>query len=110
MVLSLYPTTRGFAFALFEGPESPVDWGVKDVKGPKKNPHTIDAIQKLFCQYHPDVVVIENTSEKGSRRSARVRRLYRSIAHLGGTRNVEVERYSRREIRAIFAFVGAATK
>ena len=26
LVLGLYPTTRGFAFGLFEGPLSPYDW------------------------------------------------------------------------------------
>jgi len=110
LVLSLYPTSRGFAFALFEGPESPVDWGVKDIKGRKKNSDTLDAIQKLFEQYEPEVVVIENTDVKGSRRSARIRRLYRSIAHLAATRNAELQRYSRQEIRATFGAVGGTTK
>ena len=110
MVLSIYPTSRGFAFALFEGPESPVDWGVKEVKGPKKNSDSLDALQKLFEQYHPDVTVIEDTSEKGSRRSARIRRLYRSIGHLAANRSAEVYRYTRRGIRKTFASVGAVTK
>jgi Holliday junction resolvasome RuvABC endonuclease subunit len=110
LVLSLYPTSRGFAFVLLEGPESPVDWGVKDVKGRKKNSDTLDTIQKLFEQYEPEVVVIENTNEKGSRRSARIRRLYRSIEHLATSRSAEVYRYSRRDTRATFALVGAVTK
>jgi len=37
LVLSIYPNTRGFAFVLFEGPLSPFDWGVKEVRGRGKH-------------------------------------------------------------------------
>lgn len=109
-MLSIYPTTRGFAFALFEGPESPVDWGIKAVRGSMKNSHTLDQVQELFERYEPDVVIIENTDENGSRRSARIRRLYRSLGHLASSRSAGVHCYSRDDIRKIFASVGAATK
>jgi hypothetical protein len=36
LVLSIYPFSRGFAFVLFEGPENPLDWGVKEIKGEHK--------------------------------------------------------------------------
>jgi Holliday junction resolvasome RuvABC endonuclease subunit len=110
LVLALYPTSRGFAFVLFEGPETPFDWGVKDIKGPKKNAKCIDAIEKLIEEYPVQAIIIENTNENGSRRSERIRRLYRSIAHLAESRNLDIEWYSRREIRETFAGAGAATK
>ena len=31
-VLAIQPTTRGFGFAVFEGPQEPIDWGVKEVR------------------------------------------------------------------------------
>jgi hypothetical protein len=30
LVLAIYPQTRGFAFVLFEGWLSPVDWGIHE--------------------------------------------------------------------------------
>ena len=31
-VLAIDPTTKGFGFAIMEGPERLIDWGVKGVK------------------------------------------------------------------------------
>ena len=33
MVLAIYFNARGFGYALFEGMLTPVDWGIKTVKG-----------------------------------------------------------------------------
>ena len=109
-MLALYPTSRGFAFALFEGSTNPVDWGVKDVKGPQKNSSTLEAIDKLTDQYEPDAVVLEDTSAKGTRRSARIRRLYTGVARHAAKKKIEVARYSCQEVRETFAPDGAFTK
>jgi hypothetical protein len=31
-VMAIYPNTRGFAFVLFEGPLSPVDWQAVEIR------------------------------------------------------------------------------
>lgn len=36
LVLSIYPTPRGFAYTLFEAPLSPVDWGSRELTGKDK--------------------------------------------------------------------------
>ena len=64
LVLSIYPFSRGFAFVFFEGPESPFDWGVKEIKEKHKNTKTLDEIKKLIDRYRPEVLVIEDTSDK----------------------------------------------
>lgn len=110
LVLSMYPTPRGFSFVLFEAPERPVDWGTKNISGPKKNKHTLETVKEIIAQYDPDVIVIENTTEKGTRRSSRIRRLYTSIARHATKRRIGVERYSRRMVREAFAPAGAFTK
>lgn len=110
LVLSVYPTSRGIAFVLFEGPESPYDWGVMEVKGPKKNKRTLDLIRKLLFRYRPDVLVIEDTSSEGSRRSTRIRRLYRLIAHLATAERLDLHRYAKADVVRCFSAVGATTK
>lgn len=109
-VLAVYATARGFAFVLFEGPENPIDWGAKELRGRRKNNRTLDEVEKLIDRYRPDALVIEDISEKGSRRSSRIRRLYRALGHLAATEYVDLYRYSRNVVRGTFAPTGAVTK
>jgi len=110
LVMSVYATTRGFAFALFESPLSPVDWGVKEIPGPKKNARCLESVTKLIEAYRPDVVVIENCTAPDSRRSSRIRSLYRSIEALATRHAIETRSYSRDEVREAFGKFGAVTK
>ncbi|MCK9345040.1 MAG: hypothetical protein M0P64_02865 [Candidatus Pacebacteria bacterium] len=110
LTLSVYPTSRGYAYVLFEGPFSPVDWGIKDVRKKDKNDCTLKGIKKLIDEYRPDYLIIEDHAEIGSRRSSRIRRLYRSLAHLAESEEVEVVRYSKEAIRSCFEPEGARTK
>ncbi|MEW6312996.1 MAG: hypothetical protein AB1513_02940 [Pseudomonadota bacterium] len=110
LVLAIYPTSRGYAFVLFEGPQSPYDWGVKEIRRKHKNERTLESIQALVDRYRPDYLVIEDYTEKGSRRSSRIRRLYRMLIHLAVAEHIDVFRYSRNTIRICFEPVGARTK
>ena len=110
LVLAVYPFSRGFAFVFFEGAESPFDWGVKEVKEKNKNTKTFDEIKKLIDRYRPEVLVIEDTSDKASRRNARIRALYRMLVHMAAIEYVDLCRYSKSHIKDCFAAVGAATK
>lgn len=110
LVLSIYPTSRGYAFVLFEGPQSPYDWGVKDIRKKGKNEATLKGVRALIERYRPDHLIIEDYTEKGSRRSSRIRRLYRMVTHLVESEFIEVSRISRDAIRACFASVGARKK
>ncbi len=110
LVLSVYATTRGFSFVLFEGPLSPVDWGVKDIYGPNKNARCVEGIAKLIETYQPDAVVIEDCAVTGSRRSSRIRRLYRAIEAWTSNQAIETYRYSRNLIRETFSRLGGFTK
>jgi len=109
-VLAIYPFSRGFAFVLFEGPESPFDWGVREIKEKHKNTKTVDAIKKLIDRYRPEVLVIEDTNSRASRRTSRIRKLYRMLAHLAIAEYVDVRRCPREEVTKYFASVGARTK
>lgn len=76
LVLSVKPFCRGFAFALFEDPQSPADWGVKDIRGRAKNALMLSAFKQLIIQYQPDVLVLP----KPEGRSDRIRKLINAIA------------------------------
>ncbi len=110
LVLSIYPSTRGFAFVLFEGPESPFDWGVKEIKEKHKNAKALDEIKKLIDRYRPEVLVIEDSTSGESRRTSRIRKLYRMLSHLASVEYVDLVRYTRTQVRECFGFVGASSK
>lgn len=109
-VLAIYPFTRGFAFILFEGPENPYDWGVKEIKSKHRNAESLVEIKKLIDRYRPEAMIIEDTSEKSSRRSARIRNLYRSLIRVAEKEYVEIYRYSNIDVRKFFCAAGAKTK
>ncbi len=110
LVLSIYATSKGFAFVLFEGPESPYDWGVREIPNPSRNEKCVDAIERIVIRYQPSVLVIEDITDRASKRTARIHRLYQSIIHLAHTNVIDVYRYPKAAIRQTFSTVGATTK
>lgn len=109
-VLAVYPTSRGFGYVLFEGPESPYDWGVRDIKDEDKNGKTLAEIAQLIERYHPETLVLEGIEDRRYRRNQRIRRLYRMLVHLAETEYVEVYRYSDEALQRYFVALGARTK
>ena len=109
-VLAFYPSTHGYAFVLFEGPLTPFDWGVRNIRGTGKSASTLADLKKLILRYRPEVVVIENTGRVRSRRVERIKRLHRRIAHIALAEGITLFRYSRSDVRACFASVGAVRK
>lgn len=108
-VLAIQPTTRGFGFAVFEGPQEPIDWGVKEVRK-NKNAVCLYKIRELVELYEPQVLITEDYAGEGSRRAKRIEQLIRDIAYLGDKKRIIVASYSRAEIRKTFKPFGAETK
>lgn len=109
LVLAIHPSTRGFGFALFEGPKLPIDWGVKNTKV-DKNTQGLLKIRQLIDFYHPDVIVVEDYAGEGSRRCKRVQQLIKDITRLAKKNTIKTHSYSRVAIRKTFSQSGARTK
>jgi len=110
LVLAIYPQSRGFAFALFEGWLAPVDWGVQEVRGRDKNTHCLKRVDSLFALYAPDILVLQDMSQSSTRRAPRIQELNRRIAELAERRGMLVRMYSRAQVIEYFAHRGATTK
>jgi hypothetical protein len=102
LVLCVYPSAKGFGFAVFEGPRSLVDWGVKGVHGEKKNAQSIRKMRELLDFYRPDVLVTENYRGGGSRRGSRIRQLIDAITVLAAKERAAIASFSRAEVRDNF--------
>ena len=108
-VLGVAPSSRGFGFAIIEGLNTLVDWGVKSITGDKNN-GSIAKVQELVAHYEPDVIVLENTSIKPFRRSARIRALVKRIVAIAENLRVTVALFSRKHVRQAFFADGRGTK
>ena len=110
LVLAVRPFTRGLAFALFESPLSPVDWGIKEVRGSDRHDRMAARVRALIAAQRPDVLVLEDRVTRGVRTPPARLKLYRQLAHRAACDGIAVRRYTRRHIRGCFAGVGAVTR
>lgn len=108
-ILAIAPSTRGFGYALVEGLNTLVDWGVKSIKG-GKNVGTLTKVGAIIAHYQPDVMVLQDTSKKRSGRSPRIRILTKRLIRLCESRNVRVVLFSREQVRQVFFTDSQGTK
>src|SRR5438874_836730 len=100
-VLAIAPSTRGFGFAVVEGPETLVDWGVKSLNE-DKNARSLAKVEELIALYQPGVMVLQDNSTKHSRRSARIKELGQQIIAMASSRNVRVKLFTREQVGRVF--------
>jgi hypothetical protein len=102
LVLAVFPSTRGFGYAVFEGPRSLIDWGVKGARCPQKNLESLEKLRELTALYRPDVVVLEDYEGPGSRRAKRIRNLINLMAAHAVAEGMSTAFFSRAAVRARF--------
>lgn len=110
LVMSIYLNSRGFAFALFEGPLAPCDWAVIEVRGKHKRDRIKMRVDALFARYRPDVLVLQDTSRGGTARPHHIRHINDEIAEMAAGYSIPLELVSRQQVRQRFAYLGQVTK
>lgn len=108
-ILAIAPSTVGFGFAVLEGQDTLVDWGVKKVEG-DRNIQSLAKAEKLIAFYQPGTLVLEDVFAKNSRRSPRIRKLSRQIIKLAAARKVSVKAFSRDQVMKTFMADSQGTK
>ena len=110
-ILAIDPITRGFGFAVLDGPRLLVDWGVRATKpSPKPVERALREVAALLERYSPDRVVVEDCHDGYARRGKRSQRLIERIVTLAGKRGIPVRRISRAGLRRAFVPEHARTK
>lgn len=109
-VLGIHPTSRGLAWTVFEGPFAPHDWGNAIARGGEKNRKCLEHVEKLVSRFEPDTIVLEAFEKRRSARASRIAHLGRAIVALATDRSIEVAIYSRGDVKACFASVGAVSR
>ena len=105
LVLAVFPSSRGFGYAVFEGSKSLVDWGVKGARTTHKNLESLKKIRELLAFYRPDMLVLEDYEGPGSRRAKRIRTLINLVAVHAHQEGMATAFFSRGEVRGCFGLI-----
>jgi hypothetical protein len=109
VTMAIAPTSRGFGYVVFEDRDLLMDWGVKEARNNK----THDCLLKLRVLMHmlqPALLVVEDTTHRGSRRSVRISKLIDAVIELAKDKSIAVSRCSRDEVLSVFGRAGAKSK
>jgi hypothetical protein len=110
-ILAIDPITRGFGFAVLEGPDVLVDWGLKGTSQwhESRNAWCLRQVGDLIDFYQPDAVVLEEHADPHSRRCSRIRHLLDGITEVARARGIKARRIPKRRLGRVFS-PGRATK
>lgn len=109
-VLGLHLSSRGFGWALFEGPTALFDCGSVEIYGEDKNAAIRTRVEKLLDKYCPRTLVLEAFDAPTSQRKPRVRVLYRVLLACAEHRGITVDRCARSEIAAVLGVTSPAPR
>lgn len=110
LVLAIYFQSRGFAFVLFQNRFNPIDWGAREITGRDRAKRSLKHVGALLALHTPDVLVLQDTSSRGTRRVPRIQELNRRTLQLAKRRSILVRTYSRAQVLNYFEEFGAKTK
>src|ERR1700754_1887560 len=105
-ILAIDPTTSGFGFAVMEGPDELVDWGVRSASVIDKNATTLELISDLIERYQPETIVLQDCRNGKWRRCERVRDLLWEVSRLALRERISTRLISRAALRQAFASFG----
>ena len=108
-VFAVHPTTRGFAWVLFESPQNPVAWAIVHARS-GRNRRLASRFEALLDKYEPAVVVLETFDGKETRRGPRTRELCRTMVRDAEKRGIDTPIFDRDAIRMAFAKFGASSR
>lgn len=109
VVFGFRPSSHGFGWIAFSSPFSVHDWGVVDAKG-DKNEQCLVRLENLLRRLAVHTFVLEAFENTDAKVSQRVVRLCRAVVALAQANGLEVQIFSRGQVKACFASVGARTR
>jgi Holliday junction resolvasome RuvABC endonuclease subunit len=109
LVFAVHPTTRGFAWVLFESATLPVAWNMVHA-GAGRNEHLTSRLARLLDRYEPDSFVIEAFEGRGAQRSLRIQQLCQSMLREAESRRIATTIFEHDEVQMAFSRFGAASR
>ena len=110
LVMSVFPNARGIAHVVFEGPDSPVDWGICDPRGDRRKHQAIRLIAARVDRYSPDILILRDRAGMRPGRNWRHAMLVEALEKLAKRKGISIARYSRDQVRRSFSSLGLPTR
>lgn len=107
VILALYPNTVGIGYVCLQIPQRLLGYGIITVKS-LNHSKFLRRAEKIMSYYCPKVIILKEMDT--SRHYARANKLIDAITTLACEMNMEVFRYSPRQIKETFDVFGAKTK
>ena len=92
-ILAIAPLTRGFGYAVMEGPENLLAAGNKGFRS-NKNAKTLAWVEKFINRYQPTVLVLPKVYGKDTHRAKRIQLLHHELVLLAGKHLLKVRQFS----------------
>lgn len=108
-VLALYPTRYGMGYAVFDGPEDLVDYGISYVQ-PMSNKKMMKKVKEYISFFNPAIVLCRNVNDLKKRAGKRTKKLIDLICGEAKSQDLQVHSYTRSDIQNVFSQFGATTK
>lgn len=108
-ILAIDLTSRGFGFAVMEGPFRLIDWGVKQPR-PYDQKRCVAYVEELVSQYRPHAMILEDCSKKRPKRSPRVTRLFNGMARRMDTIRLPLKYFTWKAVKMAFNPARSITK
>jgi hypothetical protein len=97
-------------YAHFEGTFLPYDWGIFEIREPRKKAKCQLKMMQLFGRYEIDVLVLQDTGPEGTQRASWVTTLNAALEAAARQDAVPVFKYSRADVYSTFGSAGFSNK
>ena len=111
IVLALFVNARGFGIAVLEDALTVLNaYNVVLHTYPICNNKVLEKIKEKIDFYLPSVVILEDATGYGSRKSKRVKKMISLIEEYVQNTSLQINKYSRNDIRFVFSSFNAHSK
>lgn len=97
-ILAIAPTSRGFGYAVMEGPSRLIGFGNKSILK-NKNARTLVWAERFIRRYEPDVLVLPDVNAADARRARRIKQLHGQLVALVKKQNLKVKLITITQVR-----------
>ena len=102
LVMAIYPSSRGLGYVMCgDSPNDIIHYGVGTIKILSPTNYA-KRLSKMIKRYRPKAVILKDYYDAGVVVSPRVRKVIETMEKEAYTNEIEVYRYSRKQIRKVF--------
>ena len=100
-VMGIAPVSRGFGYAILDGDDTLVDWGLKIIEQ-DKNARVVAHVSKFMTRYAPNVLLLQDYWAEDSSRGERIKQLGGELIKLAHREGIGTKLLTRQRVYAAF--------